>query len=197
VLPPPPRLSSASPILQVKSCTPCRLEASADLQFEVRFQPDGDQGVTSLQIARASSPAAPQVFQLTDASSPSGDYLLQAIDINFDGVLDFAFGAVLGTPNLTLDYWTVVPQQGAFERIGKLTNLTLDLATHELRTHEKGGHAGLLQESSTYRWASGKLELVRSNSQTQSPDDRGYLKTTREFDDGRVVKETREPVKAP
>jgi hypothetical protein len=162
--PPVPVLSSASPVVQVKSCAPCRFEASPDLQFEVRFQPSGDQGVSSLQIARASSGASPQVFQLSDTDSPSGDYLLQAIDINFDGVLDLAFGPVLGTPNLTLDYWTVSPQRGALEGIGKLTNLTLDLATHELRTHEKGGHAGLLQESKAYRWESGKLLLVRSSS---------------------------------
>lgn len=200
--PPAPLLSSASPVLQVKSCAPCRFEASADLQFEVRFQPAGDQGVTSLQIARASSAAAPQVFQLTDAWSPSGDYLLQAIDLNFDGVLDLAFGAVLGTPNLTLDYWTVAPQRAALDSIGKLTNLTIDLATHELKTHEKGGHAGLLQESKTYRWESGKLTPVRSTSQTESPDGRGYVKTTREFEAGRThspatVKEPREAVHAP
>src|SRR5690349_21746500 len=81
--PPPPLLSSASPVLQVKSCAPCRFEASGDLQFEVHFQPDSDRGVSSLQIARLASASVPQVFQLSDLSSPSGDYLLQAIDLNF------------------------------------------------------------------------------------------------------------------
>ena len=194
--PPPPLLSSASPVLQVRSCAPCRFEASADLQFEVRFQPDGARGVSSLQIAPLASPRAPQVLQLSDAASPSGDYLLQAIDLNFDGVLDLAFGAVLGTPNLTLDYWAVAPQRAALDHIGKLTNLTLDLATHELKTHEKGGRAGLLQESTTYRWESGKLTAVSSTSQTENPDG-GYSRTTRELEHDRVVKETREPVKAP
>jgi hypothetical protein len=149
--------------LQVESCAPCRFEASADLRFEVRFQPSAN-GVRSLQITRPASGAPPQVFQLSGVESPSGDYLLQAIDINFDGVLDLAFGAALGTPPLTLEYWTVAPRRGALESVGKLTNLTLDLATHELRTQEKGGHAGLPPASKTYRWESGKLALVDSSS---------------------------------
>lgn len=122
--------------------------------------------MTELQIARAASGSAPQVFPLTDAWSPAGDFLLQAIDLNFDGVLDLAFGAVLGTPNLTLDYWAVDPRRAALAPLGKLTNLSVDLATHELRTHEKGGHAGLLQESKAYRWEDGKLSLVRVTSQS-------------------------------
>jgi hypothetical protein len=194
-LPPAPVLSSAAPVLQLKSCAPCRFVASPDLQFDVRFQPQGEQGVTELQIARASSGSAPQVFPLTDAWSPTGDFLLQAMDLNFDGVLDLAFGAVLGTPNLTLDYWAVDPQRAALDPIGKLTNLTVDLAAHELRTHEKGGHGGLLEESKAYRWESRKLLPVRVTSQTESPDGRGYVKDTQQLEGGRVVKETREAVK--
>jgi hypothetical protein len=185
--------------LKVKSCEPCRFDAGAGSSFEVHFKPAGEKGVTAIEVAalRGGKAATPQVFQLEDAWSPSDDFFLQGIDINFDGVLDLAFGALLGTPNLTLDYWTVDAQRVALDRIGKFTNLSVDPQTHELKTYEKGGHAGLLNESKTYRWQDGKLTAVRATSQTQASDGKGYVKTTQRLDKGSVVEEKREPVKAP
>jgi hypothetical protein len=143
------------------------------------------------------SPSVRQVLKLEDGWSPSGDFFLQGIDMNFDGVLDLGFGPLLGTPNLTLDYWTVDAKRGGLASIGKLTNLSVDAKAREVKTYEKGGHAGLENESKTYRWEGGKLTLVRATSQTQADDGKGYVKTTQRIGKGHVVEEKGQPVKAP
>jgi hypothetical protein len=194
-------LSSASPALSVKACQPCRLEAQSGLSFDVRFQVSGDQGVSEIEVTRvvteASAAPAPQSFKLEDGWSPTGDYFLQAVDLNFDGVLDLGIGPQRGTPNLTLQFWTVDGKRAALDSLGEFTNLTADPKARELRTFEKGGHAGLENANKSYRWEGGKLVLVRSTAQTSAGDGQRYLKTTQRLDQGRVVEEKREPVKAP
>jgi hypothetical protein len=197
-----PTLSQQAPTLRVSSCAPCRFTPRVDLAIEIRFSTGADQSVTQLDVttiapASAGGAAPAQSLQVTDAWSPSNEFLLQALDLDFDGTLDFAFGPILGTPNLTLHYWRVDADQGRLSDLGSFSNLKVNPSTHELETYEKGGHAGLLFESKVYRWEQGRLSLSRSVEQTAVPGQKGYLKTTRSFDGGRIVKESSEQVTAP
>jgi hypothetical protein len=195
-----PALSQQSTTLRVSSCAPCRFTPRPGLALEIRFGTGADQSVAKLDVATAApggSSIAPQSFQLTDAWSPSNEFLLQALDLNFDGTLDFAFGPSLGTPNLTLEYWLVDPGAGSLSKVGSFSNLKLNPTAREVETYEKGGHAGLVFESKVYRWEGGKLSLARSVEQTEVPGQKYYLKTTRSFEAGRAVKESKERVKAP
>jgi hypothetical protein len=197
-----PALSQQSPTLRVSSCTPCRFTPKAGLDLEIRFSPGADKSVAKLDVTGAAptpggGSTAPQSLPLTDAWSPTNEFLLQALDLDFDGTLDLAFGPILGTPNLALEYWLVEPGHGSLSKLGSFSNLKLNPTAREVETYEKGGHAGLLFESKVYRWESGQLALVRSVEQTEVPGQKYYLKTTRSFEAGRTVKESKERVKAP
>jgi hypothetical protein len=202
-VPPAPKttLSKDAPSQRVSECSPCRFVAGQDVVFDVSFKAGAEQSVERLEVrgraeTRSQSSVA-QTFALKDAWSPTGEFLLQAIDINFDGVLDFAFGPILGTPNLELQYWTVDAGTSQWTDVGRLSNLKVRTDTRELETSEKGGHAGLLFRNDVYRWAGGRLEHVRAVEQTEGTGVNQYRKTTRLFKDGKVVSESSEDVKAP
>lgn len=193
-------LSKDVPSQRVSECSPCRFVARQDVVLDVYFKSNIKQTVERLEVRAAGAPsqsAVGQTFTLNDAESPTDEFLLEAIDINFDGVLDFAFGPVLGTPNLELQYWTVDAATGQWTDVGRLSNLKVRTDTRELETSEKGGHAGLLFRNDVYRWVGGRLEKLRSVEQTEGTKVGQYRKTTRVFKDGRVVNESSEDVEAP
>jgi hypothetical protein len=196
-----PTLTKDAPTLRVSECAPCRFVAAAGTAFDVSFKTGADQSVERLGV-KTSEGATSQVgggqnFGLKDAWSPTGEFLLQAIDINFDGVLDFAFGPIMGTPNLELHYWRVDIATAQLAEVGRFSNLKVRADTRELETSEKGGHAGLLFKNEAYRWVDGHLVRVRSVEQTEGARAGHYRKTTRVFDGGKVVSESAEDVKAP
>lgn len=194
-------LSKDSPSQRVSECAPCRFVAGPNAAFDVTFKAGPEQSVAQLKVSgRAGAPApggGAQTFALNDASSPTGEFLVQAIDINFDGVLDFAFGPILGTPNLELQYWVVDSGTSQWMDVGRLSNLKVRTDARELETSEKGGHAGLLFKNDVYRWAGGRLERVREVEQTEGAVVGQYRKTTRLFKDDQVVSESSENIKAP
>src|SRR5215510_15942045 len=93
-----------------------------------------------------------QRLSVENGASPTNEFLLRALDLDFDDVLDLAFGPVLGTPNLTLQYWVLDAKTGTWRSVGSHPNLRLDPKTREVATYEKGGHAGLLSQQNVYRW---------------------------------------------
>jgi hypothetical protein len=194
-------LSKEAPSQRVSECSPCRFVAGQDVVFDVTFKAGAEQSVERLEVRGGvrtpSQSSVAQTFALKDAGSPTGEFLIQAIDINFDGVLDLAVGPILGTPNLELQYWTIDGGTSQWTDVGRLSNLKVRTATRELETSEKGGHAGLLFRNDVYRWASGRLEHVRAVEQTEGTRVGQYRKTTRLFKDGKVVSESSEDVKAP
>jgi hypothetical protein len=194
-------LSKEAPSQRVSKCAPCRFVAGPDTAFDVTFKAGPDQSVEQLDVMGRAGPAtqgsSAQTFALKDAWSPTGEFLVQAIDINFDSVLDFAFGPILGTPNLELQYWIVDSATSQWMDVGRLSNLKVRTDTRELETSEKGGHAGLLFKSDVYRWAGGRLERVRAVEQTEGAVVGQYRKTTRVFKDDKVVSESSESIKAP
>jgi hypothetical protein len=205
-----PKLSQEQSQLRLARCTPCRFEPTAGLSFELTFT-SVNQAVERLELKRvvaaAPSGGTAQSFNLQDVWSPSGEFLLQAVDINFDGILDLAFGPVMGTPNLELDYWLVEPAVGEGEppaqtavplrAVGRFSNLTLKPETRELETFEKGGHGGLLFKRDYYRWVDARLERIRSVEQTEGTAGQDYRRTTRQFAAGKLVAESSETIQAP
>jgi hypothetical protein len=188
----------AMPSIEVKDCAPCELQPAQGLRYEVRFAPAAKQNVTQLEVkSLTQNNASPQIFKVEYGWSPSGDFVLEGVDLNFDGVLDLAFGPVSDTPNETLQYWLIDPQGGPLESLGSFPNLKVDAKAHEIRTYEKGGHAGLLHEAKTYRWEGGNLIVIEIVTQTQDPGQNGYRETTRKFKSGRVVDEKTRRVAAP
>jgi len=194
-------LSKDVPFLRVSRCAPCRFVPGQGVAFDVTFKVGAEQSVERLEVrgtmGTPSQSGDVQTFELKDTWSPTSEFLLQAIDVNFDGVLDFAFGPILGTPNLELQYWVVSTGASPWTDVGRLSNLKVRTDTRELETSEKGGHAGLLFKNEVYRWTSGRLERVRAVEQTEGTVVGQYRKTTRLFKDGNVVSESAENVKAP
>lgn len=129
--------------------------------------------------------------------SPSNEFLLRAMDLDFDGVLDLGFGPLLGTPNLTLGYWVVDSQGGDWLSVGLLSNLRTDASAGELITFEKGGHAGLLSQEKAYRWQAKKLELIRAVEQVPVEGKAAYRRITRSFASGKQTSEKIEDMTAP
>jgi len=198
--PPTRTLSKDAPSLRVSECAPCRFVPEPNGAFDITFRLGAAQSVERLEIKGSvgapSQGGVAQTFEVEDAWSPTGEFLLQAIDINFDGVLDLAFGPILGTPNLELQYWIVGAGTAPWTNVGRLSNLKVRADTRELETSEKGGHAGLLFKNDVYRWTGGRLEHVRAVEQTEGTKSGQYRKTTRAFQDGKVVSESSEDVKA-
>lgn len=192
------QIITSSPDLVVKCCGPFEFQPAAHLRYEVKLARGSGQDAAQLQLKSLTrADALPQAFELPYAWSPLDEYVLNGIDLNFDGVLDLAFGPVLGTPNETLDYWLTDPKGGSVEQLGRFANLKVDAAKRELETYEKGGHAGLLFEGKRYRWEEDKLTLVESVSQTQDdPEKNTYRLTTKKFKSGRLVAETTKLVRA-
>lgn len=148
-----------------------------------------------LALRSLTNPARPnQTIEMTDAWSPSGNFQLVAVDLNFDTVMDVGVGAALATPNESLDYWLVDGAGGGWRYLGRYSNLRVDAHARQLTTYEKGGHGGLLYESRTYEWKDGHMVLMRSISRAEAPEGGGYVETTRTFDSGRMIREVTRPV---
>lgn len=186
----------SSPQHVVKSCEPCEFHPAPGLRYEVRFAAGADQKVTQLDVKSPGRTDA-QRLEVEFGWSPSGEFFLNGVDLNFDGKLDLGFGPILRTPNDTLQYWLADPNGGPFEYLGSFPNLRVEPAARQIETYEKGGHAGLLYDAKTYAWESGKLVLVRSVSQTQEPGGDVYRETTRTFKGGRLVEEKTRSVAPP
>lgn len=192
-----PVLSAQNPELRVRSCSPCSFSASSGLTFHISFAPRAsDQEVVELEIA-APSRGSTQRLPVESGWSPSNEFLLRAVDLDFDGVLDLGFGPVLGTPNLGLGYWVVDSKGGGWRSVGLLSNLRTDASAGELITAEKGGHAGMLSEEKVYRWQARELELVRSVEQVPVEGQATYRRITRSFANGKQTSEKVENVPAP
>lgn len=192
-----PVLSARTPELRLPSCSPCRFSASSELTFQVSFAPRAnDQEVVELEIA-ARGGGGTQRLPVDNGWSPSKEFLLRAVDLDFDGVLDLGFGPVLGTPNLSLGYWIVDSKGGSWRSVGLLSNLRTDASAGELITTEKGGHAGMLSEEKVYRWQAQKLELIRSVEQVHVEGKAAYRRITRSFADGKQTGEKIDDVPAP
>lgn len=134
---------------------------------------------------------------IDDGFSPSGEFMLEGLDLNFDGVLDLGFGPVLGTPNVTLSYWLHENAGHGWKSVGMLANVKLNPTTQEVITREKGGHGGMLWQENTFRWQGGNLVLTRSVHQEGVPGKREYRKFTRTFEGGKQTSEKIEAVPAP
>jgi hypothetical protein len=186
----------SSPQHVVKSCEPCEFHPAPGLRYEVRFAPGADQKITHLDVKSLGRNDA-QRLEVEFGWSPSGEFFLNAVDLNFDDKLDLGFGPVLRTPNDTLQYWLADPNGGPLEYLGSFPNLRVEPANRQLETYEKGGHAGLLYEAKTYVWENGKLVLVKSVSQAQEPGEDVYRETTRTFKGGRLVEEKTRRVTPP
>jgi hypothetical protein len=196
--PAPQIVNSTTPEVVVKRCPPCEFQPTPGLRYAIAFAPDADGNVKQLE-AKSLTPnnATAQTFDIDYAWSHSGDFVLQGIDLNFDGTLDLAFGPVTDTPNETLYYWWVDTKRNALELLGSFPDLKVDAKAREIRTYEKGGHAGLLFEAKTYRWEGGKLVVTETVTQHQEPGRSDYRETTRKYEAGRVVDEKTRRVKAP
>lgn len=200
--PPVPRLSAETPELLVPSCSPCAFAAAPGIEYEIEFQaPANGAELRQIQIEPArgnSSPSAPRAtLAIEDGFTPTGNFMLRALDLNFDGVLDLGFGPVLGTPNLTLSYWLHDAAGSGWKSLGMLSNVKVDPAAREVVTSEKGGHAGMLWQENAFHWQGGELMLVRSVKQEEAPGKRGYRRVTRTFQAGKQIGEKTEAVQAP
>jgi hypothetical protein len=192
-------VNAAHSSLETKRCAPCEFQASPTLRFAVTFEPDAQNTVSRIEVRPlAGGQAAPQVLEIKDyGRSFSGAFALVGMDLDFDGILDLAFGPITDTPNEMLNYWRVDPQGNRLEALGVFANLQVDAATRSLRSHEKGGHAGLLFESRTYRWQNHQLMLIEAVSQTQEPGQAAYRETTTTYEAGRAVAVKTRRVPAP
>lgn len=197
-----PVLSASTSELLVTSCSPCKFSAGPGVDYELRFAPPAkDQDLQQIEVTRV-GPGVPQsprsqTLNVENGWSPSNKFILRALDLDFDGTLDLGFGPVLGTPNLTLNYWVRSPTGADWISLGKFSNLTSDPAARELVTREKGGHAGMLWQEDTYRWRDEKLTLSRSVQQVEVPGKAQYRKLTRTFVEGKQTSEKSEVVPAP
>jgi hypothetical protein len=199
---PVPVLSASTSELLVASCSPCRFSAGPGVDYEIRFEPPAkDQELQRIEVTRVGSGAPDrhpaELLSVENGWSPSDQFVLRALDLNFDGVLDLGFGPVLGTPNLTLSYWVQSSTGAGWVSLGLLANLTLAPAARELMTREKGGHAGMLWQENTYRWQGAKLVLSRSVEQVEVAGKAEYRRLTRSFTDGKQTSEKSEVVAAP
>ena len=190
--PPSSALSSDHTQELVTECRPCLLHASAKVSVRVLFSPDSEGHLSRVALARPGQ--APEEFAVSLDSLPPGQFVLQAVDLNFDGVLDLALSGVAGTPNASTELFTV--ESSSVHHVGQLMTPRVDSTRREIVAYEKGGHAGLLFREEVYGWRSGELHLLRDTEQTFEGG--SYFRTTREFgEDGKPTRTTRRKVEAP
>lgn len=193
-----PELSGSVVSLMVGECQSCLFKASDKLHFRLDFSLSqkgvAGEGLVVNRIgangledtAKGASGQTLQVPFVADVDK----LLLEAIDLDFDGVLDLVVGAVLGTPNHEATAWRVNSQNGRLERLGAFFNLRVDKGKREIVSSKKGGHGGRLYSEKTYRWLDGSLALVRSVEQALEGDD--YIRTSREYEGRKIVNTRRE-----
>lgn len=186
---PVPELSARTPTLIVEACTPCKFLAGAGRKLSIRFSTKENSVTRGLTIDGSALS-----LMSHEATSGAEKLYLWAVDANFDGTLDLAVGPVHGTPNLELQLWVVKPG-GRFEDVGTFTNLVVDPQLQELRSGEKGGHAGLLRSDKVYVWSQGRLQISKS-SETKIIEGQYFLKTT-DYVGGKVSRVRRQPVPDP
>jgi uncharacterized protein YecT (DUF1311 family) len=121
--------------------------------------------------------------------------LFWAVDMNFDGYADLQLLTLrAATGNTRSAYWLYDPSKGTFEPHEELSGLISAVADPRaklVRTHEKGGAAGLIFDDADYRWEGGRLVKVRELTQD------GQVRIVRELRGGQLVEVSRTKVKAP
>lgn len=174
----------------VSECQPCLLETSPGERLEIVFAPDLDGTLSEVGIEPVGG--SKRVFRIELYSAPAGQFLLRAVDLNFDGVLDLSMTGIEGTPNASTELF-IVDADGA-RHVGRLTSPRVDLARQQIVSYEKGGHAGLLYRERRFQWRGGELVLHRDVTQTF--EEGAYFKTTSDYAGGALIQTVREKVDA-
>lgn len=138
--------------------------------------------VDSIGVVRDADGARVQTLAvLWNHALPAGLPRLSAIDLDFDGHADLGMVAAVGAANSSSDYWRYDPAAGRFAALGSHSTFTADSAARELRTLERGGHAGLIYEAGRWRYSGGRLVQVQAEEQEFDAGLGVYVRTVREL----------------
>ncbi|MDR0453291.1 MAG: lysozyme inhibitor LprI family protein [Deferribacteraceae bacterium] len=122
---------------------------------------------------------------------------ISAADYNFDNCMDIAIDVSCGSYNLSQKIFLYDPQTKKYEyhkELSEILGVWVDSETKTIKSHAKGGHAGLIYYFSEYSWKSGKLTLIQKESQDYDDNLGIYIRITRTLQNG-VWKEKTEKFK--
>ena len=166
---------------EVSDCRPCVFQLSPNgpkLSFTFELKRDGDERtVTAIQVQGG------QRLEVTAEMMGVGadeKFFFGGFDLDFDGVLDLMLITQRGVANASAQYWHYNPRTGQFRSLGEYPVFTADTARKRLKTHVRGGWAGLEFEDGEYVLQGGKLVLMRQVTQSPASVPDVYLRVTRE-----------------
>ncbi|MCL2182773.1 MAG: fibrobacter succinogenes major paralogous domain-containing protein [Chitinispirillia bacterium] len=120
-------------------------------------------------------------------------FVVSLADYNFDNHMDIAIMSSRGVSNQLDDIYIYDPQTKSYNRHNELSgimNVWADKETKTLRSHAKGGHAGMIYNSVEYKWEKGVLTLIRSEDQDYDNSSETYIRITKTLQKGQMVQTT-------
>lgn len=121
-------------------------------------------------------------------------------DLNFDGRQDLMMLSWAGaTGNTGSLVFLFDPKSGKFlhhKELSELPSIGVDPTTKTITSYNKGGHAGAMFTSETYRWEGARLVKIEEISQDEDEKEPGtYVKITKALRQGALVEVKREKVR--
>jgi len=143
--------------------------------------------INSVKIDVLDAGAPVQTLELSDLSAPTLD--LSAQDMNFDGYADIVLLANAGaTGNANYMLWVYDPAQKLFVPFPPFMDLSspnADPKAKVIKTHNKGGNAGLIFVDKTFQWNGGTLGKIAEERQDALRMSSYYYNVRRELVDGK------------
>ena len=119
--------------------------------------------------------------------------LISVNDYNFDNYMDIAVNTSGSAYNTADNIFLYDPQTKGYiyhEELSELIGVWIDGETQTIKTHMKGGHAGMLYNASEYKWENGQLTLVSTSNQDYDDSLELYILKTRTLQDGVWIEKT-------
>ena len=135
----------------------------------------------AMQTVRLNRLETPLIFWNID---PYEFQLVSFDDYNFNGYLDVAvFNTIYsGSYNSAYEIFLYDPKKKNYTyhpALSEMLGAWVDAETKTIKTHSKGGHAGLIFYFAEYRWDKGNLMLIQSVTQDWSDELDKYVLVTR------------------
>jgi hypothetical protein len=118
--------------------------------------------------------------------------LISPADYNFDNHMDISIIKNYGSGGVWEDIFIYDPQKRSYyyqEELSAHPTVWIDSETQTVKSHGKGGHAGLIYYFREYKWINGQLTLIHTISQDYDVDLNLYICITRTLQNGKWVEQ--------
>lgn len=178
-------LSHAAPLpdyYQTRDCQPCQLAISPmlpgiDIRYQIVNQPPESRWVKAIILTSNAKPAWSQTLPVIEMLpvEATDEFFIGVTDLNFDGNNDLYFITSRGVANAYADYWLFDPAATKFTYLGNYPLLNVNKTNRTITAYQRGGHGGMIYESTKYAFINNALTVVEVEKQEASATQGIYI----------------------